>query len=124
MMLTKIRVRSLLLKSFENTFGTNPYKLHPLAHYVYYDSLNAWLPILKKQYDDVYEMAAELVRRTNDGISPGKYLKYISELSEGDPYSEDDLIDDDILKHVNSLTDGDDSLKTVMYGGITILKYR
>jgi hypothetical protein len=124
-MLTKIRVRSLLLKSFENTrFGTNPYKLHPLAHYVYYDSLNAWLPILKKQYDDVYDMAAELVRRTNDGISPEKYLKYISEASEGDPYSEDDLIDEDILKHVNSLTDGDHGLKTVMYGGITILKYR
>jgi len=118
-------VRSLLLKSFENTrFGTNPYKLHPLAHYVYYDSLNAWLPILKKQYDDAHDMAGELVRRTIKGISPEKYLKYISEASDSDPYNEDDLVDEDILKLVDSLTDGDDRLTNIIYGAISGLRYR
>ena len=69
-------------------------------------------------------MAGELVRRTIKGISPEKYLKYISEASDSDPYNEDDLVDEDILKLVDSLTDGDDRLTNIMYGAISGLRYR
>lgn len=120
-MIKKIKVRSLLLASFQGTrFGTNPYKLHPLADYIYYDALNAWLPILKKEGLDDYDIAAEIVKRATHGWCPEKYARLAS---SGQPYKEEDLVDESLLKHVDSLTDGDERLKTMMYGGVAGLRY-
>ena len=120
-MLKKIRLRTGLLSCWKGTrFGTNPYELHPLANYVYYDSLNAWLPIFKKQGLSVPDMAMELASKTIRGISPAKYSEAIS---SGQGVREDELIDAEIVNHVNSLCGGDEDLKNMMVGCAARLKY-
>jgi len=48
-MFKKIGVRSELLLRFKLSLGqSNPYKLDDVAKYVYYDSVNKYLPIIKK----------------------------------------------------------------------------
>ncbi|MDB0059009.1 hypothetical protein N9F35_02260 [Gammaproteobacteria bacterium] len=120
-MLKKIRLRTGLLSCWEGTrFGTNPYKLHPLAHYVYYDSLNAWLPIFKKQGLSVPDMAMELCSKTIRGISPTKYSEAIS---SGKGVREDELVDAEIVNQVNILCGGDEDIKNMMVGSAAVLKY-
>ena len=120
-MLTKIRLRTGLLSCWQGTrFGTNPYKLHPLAHYVYYDSLNAWLPIFKKQGLSVPDMAMELCSKTIRGISPTKYSEAIS---SGKGVREDELVDAEIVNQVNILCGGDEDIKNMMVGSAAVLKY-
>ena len=120
-MLKKIRLRTGLLSCWEGTrFGTTPYELHPLANYVYYDSLNAWLPIFKKQGLSVPDMAMELASNTIRGISPTKYSEAIS---SGKRFTDEELIDAEIVNHVNSLCGGDEDLKNMMVGCAARLKY-
>jgi len=119
--LTKIRLRTGLLSCWQGTrFGTNPYDLHPLAHYIYYDSLNAWLPILKKQGLSIPDMAMELCSNTIRGISPAKFNEAFS---SREFLSDEELIDENIINHVNELCDGSETLKNMMVGSAAVLKY-
>lgn len=48
-MFKKIGVRNELLLRFKVSLGqSNPYKLDDVANYIYYDSVNNYLPIIKK----------------------------------------------------------------------------
>ena len=76
-----------MLKSFEGTrFGTNPSSLHPLANYVYFDALNAWMPVLKemkKEGASIQEMAEKFVSGAVKGVCAQKYYEAFS---SGKPY--------------------------------------
>jgi len=124
-MFLKIKLRQLLLLSFEGTrFGTNPFSLHPLANYIYYDALNSWLPVLKKMKKSgasTEEILDSFVMKATQGICPKKFEKSVL---SGNAYKTEDLIDSSILKHVDSLCDGDLDLKTIMIGGIAGIRYR
>ena len=116
-MFLKIKLRALLLKSFENTrFGTNPYKLHPLAKYVYYDALNSWLPVLKQMKksgaSDV-EMMEQYVMYSMQGYCPSKFYKAAS---SGQSYEMEDMIDNNLVNQVNILCDGNEDLRHEMIG--------
>ncbi len=120
-MLKKIKLRAGLLSCWQGTrFGTNPYDLHPLANYVYYDSLNAWLPIFKKQGLSVPDMAMELCSKTIRGISPTKFSKAIA---SGQSFTDEELVDVEIVNQVNILCGGDEDIKNMMVGCAARLKY-
>tara|TARA_X000001036_G_C20254750_1_gene633621 strand:- start:204 stop:575 length:372 start_codon:yes stop_codon:yes gene_type:complete len=123
-MFLKIKLRALLLKSFERTpFGTNPYSLHPLANYVYYDALNAWLPVLKemkKQGAGNAEMLEQFVMNSMQGYCPDKFYKAAS--SE-EPYKMEDMIDDKLVSHIDALCNGDESLRHLMIGCSTSYRF-
>ena len=113
-MIKKIRLRAALLSCWKGTiFGGNPYDLHPLANYVYFDSLNAWLPIFKKQGLSIPDMAMELTSNTVRGICPVKFSKAIS---SGKGVTDKELIDPQIVNQVNILCGADDDVKNMMVG--------
>tara|TARA_B100000902_G_scaffold59384_1_gene66373 strand:- start:4402 stop:4773 length:372 start_codon:yes stop_codon:yes gene_type:complete len=123
-MFLKIKLRSLLLKSFEKSrFGTNPYKLHPLAHYVYYDALNAWLPVLKQMKkagaSDV-EMLEKFVMNSMQGYCPNKFYKAAT---SGESYKMEDMIDSNLVNQVNILCDGNEDLRNMMIGCSAFYRY-
>ncbi len=120
-MIKKIRLRAALLSCWQGTiFGGNPYDLHPLANYVYFDSLNAWLPIFKKQGLSIPDMAMELTSNTVRGICPVKFSKAIS---SGKGVTDKELIDPQIVNQVNILCGADDDVKNMMVGLALRLKY-
>tara|TARA_B100000214_G_C23557402_1_gene441253 strand:- start:72 stop:449 length:378 start_codon:yes stop_codon:yes gene_type:complete len=123
-MFLKIKLRALLLKSFQGTrFGTNPYSLHPLSNYIYYDALNAWLPILKemkKEGASNEEIVEKFVMKAIKGICAQKF--YNAVLS-GESYKDEDLIDESLVNLVNDCCDGDKRLKNMMVGGVAGLRY-
>lgn len=95
-MFLKIRTRTALLKIFERSRqGNNPYSLEPLGDYIYYDRLNAWLPLLKGL--SAKEAACNLISSTLNGYSPEK----VSNISGS--YTMSEMIDDDLVKKVESL---------------------
>ena len=95
-MFLKIRTRTALLKIFERSRqGNNPYSLEPLGDYIYYDRLNAWLPLLKGL--SAKDAACELISSTLNGYSPEK----VSNISGS--YTMSEMIDDDLVKKVESL---------------------
>ena len=116
-MFLKIKLRTLLLKSFAGTrLGTNPYSLHPLSNYIYYDALNAWLPILKKMKNEGAsneEMVKSFVMNSIQGICPQKFDKAVT---SGESYKNEDLIDESLVNLVNSLCEEDITLKYMMLG--------
>ena len=123
-MFLKIKLRALLLKSFEGTrFGTNPYSLHPLSNYIYYDALNAWLPTLKemkKEGASNEEMVEQFVMNSIKGICPEKFY---AAASSGQPYKDQDLIDESLVNQVNILCDGDEGLRNMMIGCSASYRY-
>ena len=123
-MFLKIKLRALLLKSFEGTrFGTNPYSLHPLSNYIYYDALNAWLPTLKemkKEGASNEEMVEQFVMNSIKGICPEKF--YVA-ASSGQPYKDQDLIDENLVNLIDDYSEGDERLKNMMVGCIANLRY-
>lgn len=124
-MFFKIKLRHLLLISFQGTrFGTNPYSLHPLANYIYYDSLNAWMPALKmmkKSGASPEEIVEQYVVKALRGICPKKF--YIA-ASSGEEYHLDDLVDQEIIDFQETLCQGDTSLKTMMMGCVSGLRFK
>ena len=124
-MFLKIKLRQLLLIAFEGTrFGTNPYSLHPLANYIYYDAMNDWLPVLKQMKKDGSDnqfIIEQFVMNAVRGISADKFYKAAS--SE-ESFKPEDLKDENLLQLISSLTDGDDSLATMMIGCISGLRMR
>ena len=123
-MFLKIKLRALLLKSFEGTrFGTNPYSLHPLSNYIYYDALNAWLPTLKemkKEGASNEEMVELFVMNSIKGICPEKFY---AAASSGQPYKDQDLIDESLVNLIDDYSEGDERLKSMMVGCIASLRY-
>jgi len=123
-MFLKIKLRALLLKSFENTrFGTNPYKLHPLANYVYHDALNTWLLVLKqmkKSGASDAEMVQQYVMYSMQGYCPDKFYKAAS---SGQSYKMEDMIDSKLVNQVNILCDGDEDLRNMMIGCSASYRY-
>ena len=123
-MFLKIKLRTLLLKSFAGTrFGTNPYSLHPLSNYIYYDALNAWLPFLKKMKNEGAsneEMVKRFVMDSIQGICPQKFDKAAA---SGESYKNEDLIDESLINLVDSFCEGDDRLKSMMVGCVASLGY-
>ena len=123
-MFLKIKLRALLLKSFENTrFGTNPYKLHPLANYVYYDALNAWLPVLKQMKkagaSDV-EMLEQFIMNSMQGYCPNKFYKAAT---SGESYKMEDMIDSNLVNQVDILCDGNEDIRHMMIGCSASYRY-
>jgi len=123
-MFLKIKLRALLLKSFEGTrFGTNPYSLHPLSNYIYYDALNAWMPVLKKMKKEGasnLEMVEMFVRLATEGVCPQKYYEAAS---SGSSYNYEDFIDESLVSLLNVYCEGDEGLKTMMNGCVSSLRY-
>ena len=113
-----------MLKSFEGTrFGTNPYSLHPLSNYIYYDALNAWLPSLKemkKEGASNEEMVELFVMNSIKGICPEKFY---AAASSGQPYKDQDLIDESLVNLIDDYSEGDERLKSMMVGCIASLRY-
>ena len=122
-MFLKIRIRNVLLRSFQGTrFSTNPYALHPLADYVYYEALNTWLSVLKemkKEGASIEEITMELVTHALYGHCPNKLFELVNSNQE---YTKDDLIDENLVAHVDSLCE-DERLKTMMIGGVSAVMY-
>tara|TARA_B100000214_G_C23670386_1_gene491683 strand:+ start:186 stop:563 length:378 start_codon:yes stop_codon:yes gene_type:complete len=123
-MFLKIKLRTLLLQSFQGTrFGTNPYSLHPLSNYIYYDALNAWMPVLKKMKKEGasnLEMVEMFVRLATEGVCPQKYYEAAS---SGNSYNYEDLIDESLVNLLNDYCQGDEGLKSMMYGCVSRLRY-
>ena len=123
-MFLKIKLRTLLLKCFEGTrFGTNPYKLHPLANYVYYDCLNAWLPVLKqmkKEGASEVEIMEQYVLNSMQGYCPDKFYKAAS---SGESYKTEDMIDSSLVNQVNILCNGEEDIRTMMIGCSASYRY-
>jgi hypothetical protein len=123
-MFLKIKLRALLLKSFEGTrFGTNPYSLHPLSNYIYYDALYAWLTTLKemkKEGASNEEMIEQFVMNSIKGICAQKFYEAAS---SGKPYKNEDLIDDSLVNLVDDFCEGDERLKNMMIGCVASLRY-
>lgn len=122
-MFLKIRLRSALLKCWEPTRFRN--YSHPLSAYVYYDAVNAWMPVIKLMKKDgasIDEIVPEFIDKVMDGICPDKYHKAVTS-SGNETYKIQDLIDQDLLSHIDTLTDGDDGLKNMMRGSGYSLKY-
>ena len=123
-MFLKIKLRSLLLQSFQGTrFGTNPYSLHPLSNYIYYDALNAWMPVLKKMKTEGAsneEMVEQFVMNAIKGICAQKFHEAAS---SGKPYRDKDLIDENLVSLVNDCCEGDEGLKSMMVGCVASLRY-
>lgn len=124
-MFLKIKLRQLLLIAFEGTrFGTNPYSLHPLANYVYYDAMNDWLPVLKQMKKDGADnqfMIEQFVKNVISGVSADKFYKAAA---SGESYNPDDLIDDSLLNLIDSLTEGEERLPTLLYGCVAGLRMK
>ena len=120
-MFLKIRVRAALLKSWEPTRFRN--YSHPLSYYVYYDGVNDWMPVLKAMKNDgmgIEDIVFQFVPMLLKGICPKKFF---IKASSNEEYKSEDLIDEDTLNHINSLVDGDESLKNMMVGCCASLKY-
>ena len=115
-MFLKIKLRNLLLQSFQGTrFGTNPYSLHPLSNYIYYDALNAWMPVLKKMNKEGasnLEMVEMFVRLATEGVCPQKYYEAAS---SGNSYNYEDFIDESLVSLLNVYCEGDEGLKTIHF---------
>ena len=124
-MFLKIKLRQLLLIAFEGTeFGNNPYSLHPLANYIYYDAMNDWLPVLKQMKKDGLDnqdIIEEFVKNAVRGISADKFYRAAS--SE-ESFKHEDLKDENLLQLISSLTDGDDNLANMMIGYVIQLRMR
>ena len=123
-MFLKIKLRNLLLQSFQGTrFGTNPYSLHPLSNYIYYDALNAWLPTLKemkKEGASNEEIVEQFVMNAIQGICSQKFHEAAS---SGEAYKHEDLIDESLVSIVNDCCEGDEGLKNMMVGCVASLRY-
>ena len=121
-MFLKIKLRQLLLIAFEGTrFGTNPI-LYPLANYVYYDAMNDWLPVLTNEEDgaDNQFMIEQFVKNVISGVSADKFYK----AAASESYNPDDLIDDSLLNLIDSLTEGEERLPTLLYGCVAGLRMK
>lgn len=120
-MLLKIRVRAALLKCWETTRFRN--FSHPLSHYVYYEGINSWMPVLKEMKSSgmsIEDIVIEFLPKLLQGICPKKFY---SAVSSNEKFKLDDLIDKTILNHINSLVDGDEKLIEMMIGNCYSLKY-
>ena len=95
-MFLKIRIRTALLNIFSRCGqGKNPSSLEPFADYIYYDRLNAWLPLLKGL--SAKRAACELISSTLHGYSAKKASNITGR------YTMAEIVDDDLVKKVNSL---------------------
>jgi len=66
-MFKKIGVRNELLRRFKFSLGhANPYKLDDVANYIYYDSVNEYLPIIKKHKLDNQAAAIYIIKHGLD----------------------------------------------------------
>ena len=120
-MLLKIRIRAALLKAWEPTRFRK--FSHPLSHYVYHDGLNDWMPVLKQMKKEgarIEDIVIEFVPKLLQGICPKKFYEAASSNKE---YKLNDLVDESILSQIDSLVDGDESLKEMMVGTCYSLKY-
>jgi hypothetical protein len=107
-MFLKIRIRTALLQIFERSRqGNNPYSLEPLGDYIYYDRLNAWLPLLKGL--SAKEASFNLISSTLKGESPEK----VSNISGS--YTRAEMIDDDLVKKIESL-EPEKELRDLLFG--------
>jgi len=107
-MFLKIRIRNVLLIIFSKCGqGSNPNSLEPFADYIYFDRLNAWLPLLKGI--SAKKAACELISATIHGYS-AKKAKNIS-----GTYRMSDIIDDKLVKKVDSL-DPTEDIRHRVYG--------
>ena len=124
-MFLKIKIRQLLLMSFEGTrFGTNPYSLHPLSNYIYYDALNEWVPVLKqmkKDGADNHYMVTQFVSNAVKGVCPQKFYQAVK---SGESYKQEDLIDANLVNLIEGFCEGDERLTTMMIGGVSGLRMR
>ena len=104
-MIQKIFVRSALLEIFRSAgFSANPYDLHPLCHYIYYDRTKQWLkgtagliPVGSTK------AACAIIEYTLYGYS----TEMKKAISSGDSFSPASFIDQEILKKVEELADED-----------------
>ena len=123
-MFLKIKLRGLLLKSFEGTrFGTNPYSLHPLANYIYYDAFNEWLPVLKMMKSEGASnevIVEQFVVNAIKGVCPKKFEKAAS---SGESFKDEDLIDENIVSLVNDFCEGEEQFKSMMVGCVAGLRF-
>ena len=61
-MILKIKVRAALLSIFASSgLGSRPNSLHPIANFLYWEYLNDWLPVLKRQTKDTNKIVEELI---------------------------------------------------------------
>ena len=124
-MFLKIKIRQLLLMAFEGTrFGTNPYSLHPLSNYIYYDALTEWMPVLKqmkKDGADNHYMVEQFVKNAVKGVCPQKFYEAVK---SGESYKPEDLIDANLVNLIEGFCEGEESLITMMIGGVAGLRMR
>lgn len=121
-MFLKIRIRTALLHCWAPTRFKN--FSHPLSHYIYYDALNNWMPVLKEmknQGGTIDEITGTFITRVMEGICPNKFYNAAMN-SENEPYKLNDLVDQNILNHINTLVEDDDE-KNIMLGCAMEIKY-
>jgi hypothetical protein len=120
-MFLKIRIRAALLQCWAPTRFKN--FSHPLSEYIYYEALTAWMPIIKqmkKEGAKIEDIVPEFIGNVLDGICPDKFYK--AAISD-EPYKMKDLVDQNLLLHIDALAGGDDKVKSMMRGTAYSLKY-
>ena len=114
-MLLKIRIRTILLSIFENCrLGLD----HPLANYIYYDGLNMWLNIVKKQSGSATDKAVFIIENTIYGYSAEKME---AAMKSDKPYTLADMKDKALVKKIESLADED--IRHILIGAAAGYKY-
>ena len=86
--------------------------------------MNDWLPVLKQMKKDGADnqfMIEQFVKNVISGVSADKFYKAAA---SGESYNPDDLIDDSLLNLIDSLTEGEERLPTLLYGCVAGLRMK
>jgi len=119
-MIQKILVRSVLLNIFKSAgLSSNPYDLHPLCHYIYYDRTKQWLKGIAGLIPlGSTECACKIIENTLFGYS----TEMKKAIRSGDSFYPKDFIDEKILKKVEGLADED--TRNTLLGAATSYKFK
>jgi hypothetical protein len=75
---------------------------------------------MKKEGAKIEDIVPEFIGNVLDGICPDKFYK--AAISD-EPYKMKDLVDQNLLLHIDALAGGDDKVKSMMRGTAYSLKY-
>ena len=98
-MFLKIKIRKYILDIYAAAKYGWEYKTYPLGEYIYKESVNKWLPILKKKFPNysAEEYGYWIMEYTLKGCSPEKAKQ------DNWTGSAQDIVDEKYLKKIESL---------------------